>query len=75
MKGCIKVLKDQPPNSVEGLLNALRWVGRTWGRGRCEKVPPSEGSPKGGRARYVGDAKVSFGLLVTLLQVLAAVFL
>ena len=26
MKGCIKVLKDQPPNSVEGLLNALRWV-------------------------------------------------
>ncbi|OBS81823.1 hypothetical protein A6R68_24187, partial [Neotoma lepida] len=23
MKGCIKVLKDQPPNSVEGLLNAL----------------------------------------------------
>ncbi|KAI3355368.1 hypothetical protein L3Q82_018211, partial [Scortum barcoo] len=24
MKGCIKVLKDQPPNSVEGLLNALR---------------------------------------------------
>ena len=26
MKGCIKVLKDQPPNSVEGLLNALRCV-------------------------------------------------
>lgn len=26
MKGCIKVLKDQPPNSVEGLLNALRYV-------------------------------------------------
>lgn len=26
MKGCIKVLKDQPPTSVEGLLNALRWV-------------------------------------------------
>lgn len=26
MKGCIKVLKDQPPNSVEGLLNALRSV-------------------------------------------------
>ncbi|KAG9348140.1 hypothetical protein JZ751_004170, partial [Albula glossodonta] len=24
MKGCIKVLRDQPPNSVEGLLNALR---------------------------------------------------
>lgn len=24
MKGCIKVLKDQPPNSVDGLLNALR---------------------------------------------------
>lgn len=24
MKGCIKVLKDQPPSSVEGLLNALR---------------------------------------------------
>lgn len=28
MKGCIKVLKDQPPNSVEGLLNALRWARR-----------------------------------------------
>lgn len=27
MKGCIKVLKDQPPSSVEGLLNALRSVG------------------------------------------------
>ncbi|ETE58629.1 hypothetical protein L345_15649, partial [Ophiophagus hannah] len=26
MKGCIKVLKDQPPNSVEGLLNALRYL-------------------------------------------------
>lgn len=26
MKGCIKVLKDQPPNSVEGLLNALRYA-------------------------------------------------
>ncbi|CAG5896172.1 unnamed protein product [Menidia menidia] len=26
MKGCIKVLKDQPPNSVDGLLNALRWA-------------------------------------------------
>uniref|UniRef100_A0A3Q2PMW1 Family with sequence similarity 49 member Ba n=1 Tax=Fundulus heteroclitus TaxID=8078 RepID=A0A3Q2PMW1_FUNHE len=25
MKGCIKVLKEQPPSSVEGLLNALRW--------------------------------------------------
>ncbi|CAM9423212.1 CYFIP-related Rac1 interactor B-like [Petromyzon marinus] len=25
MKGCIKVLKDQPANSVEGLLNALRY--------------------------------------------------
>ncbi|RXM99910.1 Protein FAM49B [Acipenser ruthenus] len=25
MKGCIKVLRDQPPNSVEGLLNALRF--------------------------------------------------
>lgn len=24
MKGCIKVLKDQPPNTVDGLLNALR---------------------------------------------------
>ncbi|TSK82133.1 Protein FAM49B [Bagarius yarrelli] len=24
MKGCIKVLRDQPPNRVEGLLNALR---------------------------------------------------
>ncbi|KAF3857711.1 hypothetical protein F7725_010912 [Dissostichus mawsoni] len=24
MKGCIRVLKDQPPSSVEGLLNALR---------------------------------------------------
>uniref|UniRef100_A0A4W3I3P4 Family with sequence similarity 49 member A n=1 Tax=Callorhinchus milii TaxID=7868 RepID=A0A4W3I3P4_CALMI len=24
MKGCIKVLKEQPPNNVEGLLNALR---------------------------------------------------
>ncbi len=24
MKGCIKVLKEQPSNSVEGLLNALR---------------------------------------------------
>ncbi|KAF3836329.1 hypothetical protein F7725_028887 [Dissostichus mawsoni] len=27
MKGCIKVLKDQPPNSVEGLLNALSRLG------------------------------------------------
>lgn len=26
MKGCIKVLKEQPPDSVEGLLNALRYV-------------------------------------------------
>nr|XP_061810019.1 CYFIP-related Rac1 interactor B isoform X2 [Nerophis lumbriciformis] len=26
MKGCIKVLKDQPPNSVDGLLNALRYT-------------------------------------------------
>ncbi|NXS02886.1 FA49A protein, partial [Oxylabes madagascariensis] len=25
MKGCIKVLKEQPPDSVEGLLNALRY--------------------------------------------------
>ncbi|XP_069436321.1 CYFIP-related Rac1 interactor A isoform X1 [Ovis canadensis] len=25
MKGCIKVLKEQAPDSVEGLLNALRW--------------------------------------------------
>ena len=24
MKGCIKVLKEQAPDSVEGLLNALR---------------------------------------------------
>lgn len=28
MKGCIKVLKDQPPNNVEGLLNALRYTTR-----------------------------------------------
>uniref|UniRef100_A0AAY5JWX5 CYRIA/CYRIB Rac1 binding domain-containing protein n=1 Tax=Esox lucius TaxID=8010 RepID=A0AAY5JWX5_ESOLU len=28
MKGCIKVLKDQPSNSVEGLLNALRYTTR-----------------------------------------------
>uniref|UniRef100_A0A8C1LH22 Family with sequence similarity 49 member Ba n=2 Tax=Cyprinus carpio TaxID=7962 RepID=A0A8C1LH22_CYPCA len=26
MKGCIKVLRYQPPNSVEGLLNALRYT-------------------------------------------------
>ncbi|KAK5920161.1 hypothetical protein CgunFtcFv8_023998 [Champsocephalus gunnari] len=26
MKGCIRVLKDQPPSSVEGLLNALRYT-------------------------------------------------
>lgn len=26
MKGCIKVLRDEPPNRVEGLLNALRFV-------------------------------------------------
>lgn len=26
MKGCIKVLKEQPSNSVEGLLNALKYV-------------------------------------------------
>uniref|UniRef100_A0A8C3DF70 CYFIP related Rac1 interactor A n=1 Tax=Corvus moneduloides TaxID=1196302 RepID=A0A8C3DF70_CORMO len=26
MKGCIKVLKEQPPDSVEGLLNALRFT-------------------------------------------------
>lgn len=26
MKGCIRVLKEQPPSSVEGLLNALRSV-------------------------------------------------
>uniref|UniRef100_A0AAY4BNI1 CYRIA/CYRIB Rac1 binding domain-containing protein n=1 Tax=Denticeps clupeoides TaxID=299321 RepID=A0AAY4BNI1_9TELE len=26
MKGCIKVLKDQPPNTVDGLLNALRYT-------------------------------------------------
>lgn len=29
MKGCIKVLRYQPPNSVEGLLNALRSVSFT----------------------------------------------
>uniref|UniRef100_A0A4W6FPL2 Family with sequence similarity 49 member A, like n=1 Tax=Lates calcarifer TaxID=8187 RepID=A0A4W6FPL2_LATCA len=28
MKGCIKVLKEQPSNSVEGLLNALRYTTR-----------------------------------------------
>uniref|UniRef100_A0A4W3I3R6 Family with sequence similarity 49 member A n=1 Tax=Callorhinchus milii TaxID=7868 RepID=A0A4W3I3R6_CALMI len=28
MKGCIKVLKEQPPNNVEGLLNALRYTTR-----------------------------------------------
>ncbi|XP_062818803.1 CYFIP-related Rac1 interactor A isoform X1 [Anolis carolinensis] len=28
MKGCIKVLKDQPSNSTEGLLNALRYTTR-----------------------------------------------
>ena len=26
VKGCIKVLKDQPPNVIEGLLNALRYT-------------------------------------------------
>uniref|UniRef100_A0A2I3S8Z1 CYRIA/CYRIB Rac1 binding domain-containing protein n=1 Tax=Pan troglodytes TaxID=9598 RepID=A0A2I3S8Z1_PANTR len=26
MKGCTKVLKDQPPNSVKYLLNALRYT-------------------------------------------------
>ncbi|XP_075606685.1 CYFIP-related Rac1 interactor A isoform X2 [Balearica regulorum gibbericeps] len=26
MKGCIKVLKEQPPDTVEGLLNALRFT-------------------------------------------------
>lgn len=26
MKGCIKVLKDQPADNVEGLLNALKYV-------------------------------------------------
>lgn len=26
MKGCIRVLKEQQPSSVEGLLNALRYV-------------------------------------------------
>uniref|UniRef100_A0AAR2LJH1 CYRIA/CYRIB Rac1 binding domain-containing protein n=1 Tax=Pygocentrus nattereri TaxID=42514 RepID=A0AAR2LJH1_PYGNA len=26
MKGCIKVLRDEPPNRVEGLLNALRYT-------------------------------------------------
>uniref|UniRef100_A0A3Q0T7B6 Family with sequence similarity 49 member Ba n=1 Tax=Amphilophus citrinellus TaxID=61819 RepID=A0A3Q0T7B6_AMPCI len=26
MKGCIRVLKEQPPSSVEGLLNALRYT-------------------------------------------------
>ncbi|RXM96080.1 Protein FAM49A [Acipenser ruthenus] len=29
MKGCIKVLKEQPSNSVEGLLNALRQFARS----------------------------------------------
>uniref|UniRef100_V9KY08 Protein FAM49A-like protein n=1 Tax=Callorhinchus milii TaxID=7868 RepID=V9KY08_CALMI len=28
IKGCIKVLRDQPPNNVEGLLNALRYTTR-----------------------------------------------
>ncbi|KGL85298.1 Protein FAM49B, partial [Tinamus guttatus] len=28
MKGCIKVLKEQPSNSTEGLLNALRYTTR-----------------------------------------------
>lgn len=31
MKGCIKVLKEQAPDSVEGLLNALRWASALWG--------------------------------------------
>uniref|UniRef100_A0A667Y2C9 CYRIA/CYRIB Rac1 binding domain-containing protein n=1 Tax=Myripristis murdjan TaxID=586833 RepID=A0A667Y2C9_9TELE len=26
MKGCIRVLKEQPASSVEGLLNALRYT-------------------------------------------------
>lgn len=26
MKGCIRLLKEQPPSSVEGLLNALRYT-------------------------------------------------
>ncbi|KAF0046420.1 hypothetical protein F2P81_000053 [Scophthalmus maximus] len=26
MKGCIRVLKEQPPSGVEGLLNALRYT-------------------------------------------------
>lgn len=44
MKGCIKVLKDQPPNSVEGLLNALRyscsfiWNILTWIFINCPKL-------------------------------------
>lgn len=40
MKGCIKVLKDQPPNSVEGLLNALRCVYRCAHADRKRHVRP-----------------------------------
>uniref|UniRef100_A0A8C9S3Z6 CYFIP related Rac1 interactor B n=1 Tax=Scleropages formosus TaxID=113540 RepID=A0A8C9S3Z6_SCLFO len=42
MKGCIKVLKDQPANNVEGLLNALR-VPETR---KCNDYPPLKPSEK-----------------------------
>lgn len=34
VKGCVKVLKDQPASSSENLLNALRWV---WNHGWINK--------------------------------------
>ncbi|XP_070557084.1 CYFIP-related Rac1 interactor B-like [Ptychodera flava] len=37
IKGCIKVLKDQPPTKVEGLLNALRYTSKHFN---------DEGTPK-----------------------------
>lgn len=42
MKGCIKVLKDQPPNSVEGLLNALRSVLVPIIKKKKKKIPAAQ---------------------------------
>ncbi|KAM5158170.1 CYFIP-related Rac1 interactor B [Mantella aurantiaca] len=39
MKGCIKVLKEQPPNSVEGLLNALRFMHGEQVQGNRKPLP------------------------------------
>uniref|UniRef100_A0A8C9CZ97 CYFIP related Rac1 interactor B n=1 Tax=Panthera leo TaxID=9689 RepID=A0A8C9CZ97_PANLE len=70
MKGCIKVLKDQPPNSVEGLLNALRCVYvhvRLYRKNTCKKMLQNVNNTKDVNIYvHVRKVQIPFCLLVTL---------